>query len=293
MPRARECLEQAIAIDPGYALPHSVMGGSFVTPAVFGMLPAHQAMPPARAAYQKALEIDPALPEALVGLASISMLYDYNWKEAGRLFEMAMARGPLPASARARYCHYLFFTGRPEAAMKEIAGAVQADPLNLTFRSMLAWALMITGRDVEAASECRHILELDEKNNLGHFYLSLISVQRGEIREALASAEKAYSAAPWVRAGCGYVAALLKLTGDTDCAGTMLEKLGDGQEYGAPFGFVYYYLVGSEVDQAADWAEKAIEQRDAAVRNLLVLPLAKDLRQSARWPALAKMLNLP
>jgi len=78
MERARECLQQAIAIDPGYALPHSVLGGCFVSPAIYGMLPAHQAMPLARAEYQKALEIDPMLPEALVGLAAISMLYDYN-----------------------------------------------------------------------------------------------------------------------------------------------------------------------------------------------------------------------
>src|SRR5579863_7081147 len=111
---ARECLQQAIAIDPGYALPHSVLGGCFVSPAIYGMLPAHQAVPLARAEYQKALEIDPMLPEALVGLAAISMLYDYNWKEAGRLFGMATSRGPLPGGTRMRYGHYLFFTGRPE-----------------------------------------------------------------------------------------------------------------------------------------------------------------------------------
>jgi len=53
MVRARECLEQAIAIDPGYALPHSVLDGSFVTPAIYGMLPAHQAIRWQRARYQK------------------------------------------------------------------------------------------------------------------------------------------------------------------------------------------------------------------------------------------------
>jgi hypothetical protein len=42
---ARECLQHAIAIDPGYALPHSVLGGCFVSPAVYGMIPAHQATP--------------------------------------------------------------------------------------------------------------------------------------------------------------------------------------------------------------------------------------------------------
>ncbi len=293
IPRARECLEQAIAIDPEYALPHSVLGGSYVSPAVYGMLPAHQAMPLGRAAYQKALEIDPLLPEALVGLATISMLYDYNWKEAERLFGMAMTRGPLPVGARTRYGHYLFFTGRVEAALKEHESAVQGDPLNLSLRSQYAFALMGAGRDADAVSECRRILELDENYYLGHFYLSLAHVQRGDIQEALASAERAYSLAPWARSNSGYLAGLLKLTGDTGRAKTVLEKLGDGTDYGAPMGFVLYYLVCSEFEQAADWAEKAIEQREPVVRVLLVLQLAKELRRSSRWPALAKMMNLP
>jgi len=293
MARARECLEQAIAIDSGYALPHSVLGGSFVSPAIYGMLPAHQAMPLARAAYQKALQIDPMLPEALVGLAAISMLYDYNWKEAERFFGMAMTRGPLSGGARMRYGHFLFCTGRPEAAMREQEGAMQGDPLNLQLRSILALALMIAGRAGDAASECRRILELDEDYHLGHLYLSLAYLQLGEVEEALDSAERAYSLAPWARAGAGYVAGLLKFTGDTGRAEAVLETLGDGTACGTPLGFVHYHLVCSEIEQAAAWAEKAIEQREPAVIYFLLLPVAKDLRRSSRWPALAKMMNLP
>jgi len=293
MARARECLQQAMLIDPEYALPHSVLGGCFVSPAVYGMLPAHQAMPLARAEYQKALEIDPMLPEALVGLAAISMLYDFNWKEAERLFGMAMSRGPLSGGALMRYGHYLFCTGRPDAAMQEHERAVQGDPLNLMLRSILALALMITGRDADAAAECRRILELDENYHLGHYYLSLAYAQLGQIEKALASAEKAYSLAPWARAGAGYLAGLLKLTGDMGRAEAVLETLGDGTAPGAPLGFIHFHLVCSEIEQAAGWAEKAIEQREPAIMYFLLHPLAKALRRSSRWPALAKMMNLP
>jgi eukaryotic-like serine/threonine-protein kinase len=293
MVRARECLLQAIAIDPEYALPHSVLGGCFVSPAMYGMLPAHQAIPLARAEYQKALQIDPLLPEALVGLAAISMLYDYNWKEAERFFGMAMSRGPLPGGARMRYGHYLFCTGRPEAALREHESAVQGDPLNLQLRSILAVALMISGRDADAAGECRRILELDENYHLGHFYLSLALLPLGRIEEALASAEKAYSLAPWARSGIGQVAGLRKLIGDTGRAEAALEALGDGTASGAPLGFVHYYLVCSEIERAVDWAERAIEQREPSIVYFLLHPLAKPLRQSSRWPALAKMMNLP
>jgi serine/threonine-protein kinase len=293
MARARECLERAIALDPAYALPHSVLGGSFVSPAIFGIIPAHEAMPQACAAYQKALEIDPMLPEALVGLASISMYYDYNWKEAERLFGMALSRGPLPRGARPRYGQYLFYTARREAAMTEHELAVQGDPLNLQLRTVLASAYLIAGRYAEAASACRSVLEIDESYHVAHFNLSNICFARGDLAGALASAERAYSLAPWARTGHGYVAGLLQLSGDTDRSRSVLEKLGDGTPSGAALGFFYYYLVCSEIERAADWAEKVIEQREPALLFLLLLPLSKDLRRSSRWPALAQRMNLP
>jgi hypothetical protein len=84
------------------------------------------------------------IPEALVGLAVISVLYDYNWKEAERLFGMAMTRGPLSGGARMRYGHYLYCTGRPEAALREHEPAVQGDPLNLMLRSILFTCSQVT-----------------------------------------------------------------------------------------------------------------------------------------------------
>ena len=170
---------------------------------------------------------------------------------------------------------------------------MQGDPLNLQLRSLLAFALMAAGRDADAASECRRVLELDQNYRLGHFCLSLAYAQLGKIEEALAHGDKAYSMAPWALASAGYVAGLLKRTGDTHRAQAMLESLGDGEAFGAPFGFVYYHLICSEIEQAADWAEKAMEQREPWVIFLLLLPHAKALRQSPRWPALAKMMNLP
>ena len=55
---------------------------------------------------------------------------------------------------------------------------------NLQLRSILALALMIAGRDADAVSECRRILELDENYYLGHFYLSFAYVQLGKRRSA-------------------------------------------------------------------------------------------------------------
>jgi len=72
-----------------------------------------------------------------------------------------------------------------------------------------------------------------------------------------------------------------------------MAKLGDGTAYGAPVGLFNYHIGCSEIDQAADWAENAIEQRTPVILVWLRLQHAEALRRSARWPKLEKMLNLP
>jgi tetratricopeptide (TPR) repeat protein len=158
---------------------------------------------------------------------------------------------------------------------------------------LLEFCFLIAGRPADAARECHRILELDENYHLAYLHLSFGHAQQGELEKAVSTADKAHSLAPWNLTITGYLAGLLKRTGDVSRAVTMLQKLGDGKAYGAPLGFVYYYLVCSEIDQAANWAEKAIEQRAQAIPAVLRLPLAKELRSSSRWPALAKMMNLP
>ena len=61
----------------------------------------------------------------------------------------------------------------------------------------------------------------------------------------------------------------------------------------APMALAVFHALCGDADQAADWFEKAIEQRDPAVVGYLRTPLMRILRSSPRWPALAKQMNLP
>jgi hypothetical protein len=72
-----------------------------------------------------------------------------------------------------------------------------------------------------------------------------------------------------------------------------MKGLGDGTGVGAPTGFVTYHLLCREIDLAADWMEKAIAQRYPGVLFFVNLPFGRQLRESARWPALAKLMNRP
>jgi serine/threonine protein kinase len=302
MMKAGDYLERAIALDPGYAAAHSALGFYFNILALLGLRPAHEAHPPARAECLKALAIDPSLPDALAMLGWIAAAYDYDWKEAERLFRSAMASNPvspipvspIPVSPMVHWLagHHLFSIGHFQPAIKEIERALEADPLNISYRRSLAFCMLGAGREADAAEQGRRNVEFDENEYWSYFLLSLIHAQRGDLQEAVRFARKAYSLAPWFLPVVAILAGVLMRAGDAREAATVLHKLGDGQAYGAPLAFVIYHLLCSQIDLAAEWTEKAIEQRDAALTSYLQLPQLKELRRSSRWPALAKMMNL-
>jgi serine/threonine protein kinase len=130
MTKAGECLQRAIALDPGYAAAHSAFGIYLGVLAVIGLRPAHEAMPPARAECLKALAIDPSLPDALAMLGWIAAAYDYDWKEAERLFRSAAARDPVSPAVHWTAGHYFIAIGESNSAIQELESALEADPVS-------------------------------------------------------------------------------------------------------------------------------------------------------------------
>ena len=293
MARGHEYIERAIALDPGFAAPHAELSLQYGIMAASGMRPAHEVQPLARAAAKRALALDPSLPEALANLARISAFYDYDWSEAARLFTLAMAREPAPPALRQLYALYLLHTGQTGRGVEEMQRALEDDPLNSYFRWILSIGLLIAGRHEEAAAGCQSILDVDDRYFLAHWSLALINLERGALDESVRAAESAHSLAPWNLTLAGHLAGVLTRAGNTSRAMAVLETVGDGTAYGAPLGFAGYCLMCSEVAAAADYAEKAIAQRQPMVTAFMRMPLARALRTSPRWPGLAKMMNLP
>jgi TolB-like protein/Tfp pilus assembly protein PilF len=292
--RARQCFEQAIALHPDFAMAWNHLGRVFMLLTGYGVLDAREGIPLARSAAQTALEIDPSLREAHALLGNLAAAYDYDWEEARRRFGLAMAREPVPPDVRCNYGFwYLLPLGRAQEAVKEYRRALEEDPLRLLSRVELAFCLEAANLEAEASAELSQVLELDENFAPALAWLSMGHAARGRFVEALALADRAHAAGPMAPHVIGLLGGLLVRLGDSSRAEVLLRQLMPGEKYGAPFGLMIFHVICSEVDKAAEWAEKAIQQRDFRVVITMSQPFLRDLRSSSHWPRLARRMNLP
>lgn len=291
--KARECYQQAIALDPQFALAYGDLAGLFNHAVAVGIRPPQENVPAMRTYATRALELDPALPQAHTHLATAAGLFDNDWNEAECRFKLAMAHPAVPPDCRFLYMAYLVARRRPLEAVEEVRRAVEQDPLSRLYRMYLALSLWTAGCDEEAVREGNRVLDLDENYPGSYFFFALYHAHRGAFREALPFAEKSYLLSAHLPHAASIFAGVLLRNGDAAGAEKTLGKLAPPTVFGVPRAFAYFYLIAGEIDKAADWCERAVEQSDGTLAFSTALPVWNPLTASTRWPALARRMRLP
>jgi serine/threonine-protein kinase len=292
--RGRECLDRAIALDPDFALAHAELASYFESLAALCLLPAREALPRAREAARRALEKDPMLPEAHAELAAVALYLEYDWGLAGHHLRCALAQGPVPPTVRHLYgFFYLLPQDRIPEATLELARALEDDPLNSQCRTQYAALHWAAGNQEEAARQYRQVLEIDESFWLALLLYGLWHAMDGNLDEALPLAERAFAVAPYIPGSVGFLAGILSRTGDIGRSEQLIQGLGDGTAYGSPAAFMIFHQVRMEFEHLADWAEKAIAQRDPNILPATSEPNRKYYAACGQWPRLARLLRLP
>jgi eukaryotic-like serine/threonine-protein kinase len=290
--RTHECFEQAASLDSGYAAPHAELGLNYLLSSTNVACSLRELTPLIRAEALKALELDPSEtnPHSLLG--AIAATHDYHWADAARHFEIAMSSPSVSAETRWAYASfYLQPLGRFRESVTEMRRAVEEDPLNVSWRSILGSHLNLSRLNDQAEEEVLRALEIDENHWLPNCILGQIYMATGKYAEAAAAAEKAHRVNPLHSMPSAVLAAGLVHLGKRDRAAEILREMGDSPK--PIWGRVEYHLYRSEIDAAADWYEKMIEQREPFAVIYAGSSLCKDLRQSPRWPALARKISLP
>lgn len=289
--RARAYFEQAIALDPHYAAPVAELGLGYFISGMHGMQPMREVAPVVRLQAQRALDLDPSdlRPHFLLG--AIALAHDYDWNAARDHFDASMHLPNVSADARWIYGSlYLGALGRFEESTDQMRRAVEQDPLNATWRAIWAAHLIHAGQPTAAITEALRATELEPQYFVAHQLLGESYLAAGSLPDAIAAFERAHRQARWNAMPTGLLGGALWMAGDKAGATALLAEM---RSPAPRWGRVWYHVYTGELDEAANWYERVIDERDPFALVYAASPQIASLRAHARWPAIARMMHLP
>jgi TolB-like protein/DNA-binding winged helix-turn-helix (wHTH) protein len=291
--KAIDYFQRATRLDPSYALAYAGLADAYLMLQGDAGENPQEATPKARAAAQRALQLDPRLGAAHNSLAAIAEDYDRDYPTAEKEFKLAVELDPGFATAHEWYGDFLGLMGRSDQALAEEDRALEIDPLSLTINEKKGKALLWARRYDQAIVQLQKTLEMDPSFSPALIWLSRAYALRGMAAQALAEGEKDNQAQPGV-VSRENLAMAYAATGNKDAAmGIVRELEARGQhEYVPTFNLSYVYVFLKQKDKAIDELEIASEHHDINFNCLKVDPMLDPLRSDPRFHALLKRANL-
>jgi tetratricopeptide (TPR) repeat protein len=286
---------QAIDEDPNYAPAHSGLADTYALLAdwEYGVMTPKEALPKAKAAAIRALELDGRLGEAHTSLAFCLDVFDWDLDSAGKEFRRAIELNPSYATAHQWYAAHLVVLGRTAEAIAEMRIAEALDPLSLIISSDLADFLVIARSYDESIRESRKTIELDPNFALAHNQLGQAYLQQHMFKEAVAELQEGArlsGGSPTIIAGLAraYVA-----SGQRNEATKLLDYLkkrsNPSSSHASEIAAIYVAL--GDPDQAMDWLDRGYDERFNP--SVLLRPGFDPLRSHPRFQDLLRRVGLP
>ena len=291
--KAIDYFQEATRLDPSYALAYAGLADVYLLLQGDALENPREATPKARAAAEKALQLDPALGAAHNSLAAIAEDYDRDYPTAEKEFKLALKLDPGFATAHEWYGEYLGLMGRFDQALAEEDRALEIDPLSLTINEKKGKVLLWARRYDQAIVQLQKTLEMDPSFSPALIWLSRAYVVRGMAAKSLAESQKQnqtqHEVTTMETLAMAYAAA-----GDKAAARGILRQLQaqENREYISTFNLSYVYLFLNQKDTALEQLNEALERHDMNVSSLKVDPLLDPLRGDPRFQALLKRANL-
>ena len=294
---AIEYFEQAVELDPGYALAHASLAECWMLMGFeeFGDLPPRVAMPTARAAADRALALDERLAEGHVWRGGVALLFEYDWPAAEAHLRRAIDLRPELPSAHTWHAMYLFVMGRAEEARVRVQRAVELDPLMLSIQSVVGQTLYFSHHFDEAIVRLRALLEIDPDMVRVHAWIARSCFMAGRLAEGLEVVEQAarrLGRHPMLleQLGRGYA-----LAGRPDAARAVLDelrRLGEQRPLSAWHEATIRGALGEE-EAFRRALEGLLEQRSGRLAFIAAEPAHEHLRDRPWFQALVRKVHPP
>jgi serine/threonine-protein kinase len=288
-----EYMHKAIERDPTYALAYAGLAACYADASGLYLVPG-EAMPKAKAAATRALELDETLAEAHASLAQILAQYEWNWTDARREYVRAIELNPNDARAFMYYAIYLFEQGEVDPAIVAMQRASELDPLTPTIQSTLAWCYYLAGRLDEAVARLRRLLDEHPGFAMGHYTLGTCLEARGMYDEAITSIRTANEIDPpsvFILSLLGHAYALAGRREDALAVVRQLEQISE-HRYLDPFCLARIHVGLGDQESTIVYLRQAYTNRSEELLFLKVDPHFDSMRSDPRFLQLLRGLGL-
>lgn len=294
--RASDYFAQAIQHDPHYALAYAGLADSyFYRGYFFGRMEPRVAMPQAKAAALKALELNPALGEAYISLALVQFLYDWDWAAAGTALRRAIQLSPNYATAYHAYSAFLACSGHLDEGIREAQHALTLDPLSIPIHNILG-ELYLFNRDWDrATAQFQKAVEMDSTVPLVQENLGIIFEETGRDDEAV----EQYLAASRLGGTTNELLADLRSSYEkAGLRGFWFKQLEVALAawngwHGDAFRIASIYARLDQEDSAIQWLQHGVDARSGAMVWIKLYPWFRRFAECSRFREMTHKIGLP
>jgi TolB-like protein len=284
--KAVNCFKGAIAIDPGYAPAWSDLAAAHFRQVANSYIDVRRGMELTRTEAQKAMALDPTLPDPYIVLSTEKMAGESDWAAARTLLDKALRLDPSNVQALITAGHLERATGSAEESLKLFRKALERDPLNLLARRYMARVFYHAGKLDEAEAAVRQVIELSPSFPAAHYELGRILLGRGQVNAAVAAFE-AEANPGWKQFGLPLGYRAQGRTAEANEALAAMLRDSAGSEFQVAETYAYF----GDTDQAIAWLNRAVGN-DPGTLWTRSDPLLKSIAGDPRYLAVLKRLNL-
>jgi TolB-like protein/Tfp pilus assembly protein PilF len=277
--QAQELLQQALAIDPGYAAAWDGLGLVYEDQPNLGLRPFDEGYTLAREAVNKALAIDPNYALAHASLGWIAMTYENDLVAAARHFERALQLEPGNPDIIRQAADLTASLNRLDKAIALIEFALARDPVSSASHLNLGLYYTWAGRWDEAIASFSTALTLNPGSSTTQYLIGVALLFKGDPQAAL-EAMQLEETSVWRMIGLPLAYHALGQAGESNAA---LAALIEQHEQGWAYNIAYILAYRGEADRAFEWLAKAVEYKDAGLSGIVTEPLFSSIHDDPRW----------
>jgi TolB-like protein/Tfp pilus assembly protein PilF len=285
MRKSIEYFEQAIQIDADCAVAYAGLADAYSTLGFYED-PARapqEFFSKAKIAAAKAIQLDEGLAEAHTSLGVVRWVYDWDWLDADRHFQRALALNANYATARHWYSLFLASMKNLPTALSEIKRARSLDPLSLSINTSVAFCCYLARHYNDAIEHARKALEIEPGYMMAHTALGLAYEQQGNFAEAITEFQKASMHSKknlMVEAALGHVYGLSGRKADAQRSLDGVLDLSKRTQACSSFAQALILVGLGEERQAIEALQKALEERSGWLVYVYVEPRFDHLRSN-------------